>query len=319
MNIGFSGFPSSSQLEIAERSGLTAIIDSFPGSSRSAVLANGAAQARAALLKYTSSLEYDATVAAEASARVSAWEDLHGQELLSLSRSGANRVNQNLALGLPQAAAQQFVIASYGRAAYGLPAWNSGLALAKLDTYTPGWTRNEADVDSECRLQAFASIVKMDRDGSLAQLFQRPAAAAPPGCQPGFTDQGGVCLPEWLGKTSTSGLGAANVVVYAVAVAVTVVLLGAITAYVVLNLQEKKLLQFNKMMEDWYIRDPEGYKAGVKEVLIEQAKGDAAAAGKSDWTTQLATFAGLGLLAYVGVKYVLPAALDVVEKRKQTA
>lgn len=291
MNIGFSGFPSSSQRELAERSGLTAIIDSFPGSNVPDTLASGGAQARAALLKYTSSLDYNAIAASEAFARVSAWEDLHGQELLSLSRSGASRVSGEVALGLPQASAQQFVIASYGRAAYGLPAWSSGLVQKKFDSFTKDWTENEATVDSESRLQTFASIVKMDRDGSLAQLFQPPA---------------------------TSGFGSPLIAVGAIAL--TVVLLGAITAYVVLGIQDKKLEQNNKMMEDWYIRDPEGYKAGVKEVLIEQAKAkaDDAAAGKGDWTTQLATFAGLGLLAYVGVKYVLPAALDVAEKRKQT-
>lgn len=154
MNIGFSGFPSSSYRELAERSGLTAIIDSFPGSNVPDALASGGAQARAALLKYTSSLDYNAIAASEAFARVSAWEDLHGQELLSLSRSGVSRVSGELALGLPQVSAQQFVIASYGRAAYGLPAWSSGLVQKNLilsrktgrRTRRP-WTRNAA-----CRL-----------------------------------------------------------------------------------------------------------------------------------------------------------------------
>jgi hypothetical protein len=273
MLLSLSGLPESSQVALIDDTGIRSIAQGFAGSTRGQQLVSGMAAARAALSKYTSNLSYNAQAANDAAAIISSWESQHGSELVNLASQGVSRVADEVKLGLSASAAQSFIIASYAKAAQGIPAW-AGQVVPKNVGVTSEYTYVDADADSEARLLTFASIVKMDREGSLSAIFSQ--------------------------STGASGLGLDPVTV---AWVVGTIAVAAIAAFVILKLQEQKNDQYNAILDRWCERDPEGCKQGLAEIAKRGPTPDLV----SQASTDVVKYAGLALLAYVGVVYGLPA------------
>lgn len=148
----------------------------FPGASYQEKLANGKAQALAALQKYVPALTFDVTGADTVLRQVDAWEQRNSAALeAAFADPSMETLTQDIALSLSVPTAQAFIVACYTRAAWGLGPWSSDLITTVSPTF--------AQTDAETRLQVFGGIVKMDTDGYLAQLYAPQATS-------GFGDLG---------------------------------------------------------------------------------------------------------------------------------
>jgi len=136
----------------------------FAGASYQEKLANGQAAALAVLQKYVPNLAFDPAGADKVLAQLEVWEEQNRARLEeAFQDTSSETLARDLQLELSNKTAQDFVIACYTRAAYGMGPWQSGAITQVSSTW--------AQSDAETRLQVFGGIVKMDSDGFLAQLW----------------------------------------------------------------------------------------------------------------------------------------------------
>ena len=299
-----SGFGTLSELEqneLIDRSGVQAIINTFRGSHAGEQLEDGMNRATECLKKYTSTLSFDPVAAAEIFASVEIWHDSNGELLKKLIRDGAETVPQQLALSLGLDKSRQYVIASFSEAVRGMKAWRGG-AVVESVKYGGLLGNDGASQDARSRAVAFANIIKMDQDGQLAQIFSANGASG-------------------LGVDPVVTPTVALVVVKAAAWVLAVVGVAAIAAWVVNNQMNRRMEAQNKLIDDLCALDPAGCKDVKKEALRKLQEKDNFP-GFSDRFSEsiagtIATYAGIGLLAYLSVKFVFPAAIDAYKKSKE--
>ena len=307
MLLSLSGLPDSSQVALIDNTGIRSIAQSFAGSTRGEQILSGLLAARRAISKYTSNLAYSPKAYKDAAAIISSWENQHGSELVGLTSKGVSRVADEVKLGLSQSVAKAFIIGSYGQAAKGVPAW-AGKVVSRHAGSSSDYTLVDADIDSEARLLTFASIVKMDRDGSLGAIlgeYDCRWSTEADGTQ-------NFLCKNWPHSSSSgaSGLGVLPVAVVYGAVAVAV---AAISAFVILQLQDKKTEQYNAVLERLCKQDP----AECNKVLAELAQKGPGTDIVTEASTGLVKYAGLALIAYVGVVYGIPAIKKATSKESE--
>lgn len=291
METGFGGLSETTQNEYIDRVGLQAIVDSFKGSYAKEQLEDGMQRAAAALGKYTATLSFDPGAAADIFTTVELWQNTHGELLREYVRQGAETVPEQIALSLGRERAQQYIVASFSEAVRGMKAWSGGAVVASVKSGGL-MSKDAASQDARTRAVVFATIIKMDRDGELAPIF-------------------------W-GTSGASGMGelitAATIAVIGKVVAVIGVAL--IAAWVVNNQMTKRMEQQNLLTEKMCDEDPEHCADRLQEVVQKMEEARSGTGPVSDVAKTIATYAGVGLLAYIGVAYVLPAGMKALEKSR---
>lgn len=263
-------------------------LPTFAGATLVEQLVNGRDAAKVALLKYAPGFSFDEAKANQTVAVVSVWEDRNRSELNAvLSDPSATALPEKIRLTFGSDMAQQFIIAGFVQAAVGLGPWINGTIARKIQE---GGNINQrwAEEDARSRLNVFASIVKMDSDGYLKNLFVAPAD--------------GVAM----------GLGAIPaVIVWAVVVALVA---GAAVLLAYLYSTER-VKENNRTMKELC---EAALKAGDKDsfdkcvqALKEVQQEDAFSVGISG-AVKVAAVIGV---AYVAIKYGLPILLEPSRKR----
>lgn len=216
----------------------------FPGATLAEQLQSGRAQAEASLRKYAPDFRFDIDEARDVMSQVDAWVTRNEDSLSQAMTSPEQKLPAWLVVNLGNAQlVQQWVIANFTVAAAGLGPWISGrLGQAVADpasTISPAW----AEEDGQSRLQSFAMLVKMDRDGELAYIFQGPQSAV-------------------------QGLGVAPMVIWAIVVAF-VAFAAVVVTYFYLD---KRLALNNKTMNDLCLKAQEEGDRATVEKCIEATK-----------------------------------------------
>jgi len=154
-------------------------LPTFPGSTPQEQLLAGRAAAQAILLKYRPNLFFDQSAASLLMRQIGVWEDRNQSTLETLMQDpNASALPDQIRLTFGSDKAQAFIVAGFTLAAIGLGPWVSGavdkaVSMSKPgDLLQPAWAQS----DAEARLQIFASIVKMENDGYLDKLFNRPSS-----------------------------------------------------------------------------------------------------------------------------------------------
>lgn len=292
--VAFSGLPEVQRREYISEAGLDTIIAEFSGATRTEQLLRGNMAARQALQKYTSTFGYNQTAADEIFDRVETWQRANGTLLNQYISKGADTVPEQVALGMGAEAAKQYILASYATAATGLKGWAGG-AVVRAITSATEMTYDRAEIDSEARLLTFATIVKLDRDGGLGQIFSDKYAAS------GF------------GLAFLAAIPAGGWVLLS-AIAVS-----TIAAFAILNYCNSQTEQTNKLIDKLCERDPEGCNEVLSESIRTQIERSSEGGFVGDATRTIAAFVGIGVVLVIGVKYVLPPLLDVIDKSRERA
>jgi len=263
--------------------GLDAIIAEFaPGQPLPARLVVADQAALAAIRRYKPDFTVNYAEARSQARDIDAWAERHQQELEQVMASSAQRLPSQLQLEMGNRRAQAFFLSSYAEAAAGLPAWTSGAVEAAASR--PGVQQiNErfARIDAQQRLEMFALIVKLDREGTLQQVFVPP-------------EQG-----------STQGLGAIPPLWF-IAVVLVIFAAALVTAVVLLRRVELN----NRLLRDLC---REAIEAGETDPRFEMCV-EAAKAGQKSALEEVPKAMVLGLMGaagvYAGMRYVLPWAVE---------
>jgi hypothetical protein len=171
-----------SQARIA--GGLAAIVEEFaPGEPLPTRLLAGRNAAHAVLRRYVPELKFDPTEADAQMRDIDAWAERNEQALAQIMASPLSELPEQLRLTMGAERARQLIVSSYTQAAVGLGPWLSGRVAdlaANQEIINDRWARS----DAAQRLDMFALIVKLDRDGELGKLFVPPEAASGFGALP---------------------------------------------------------------------------------------------------------------------------------------
>lgn len=275
--IAFDGLADVQRREFVSMAGLEPIMQGFGGRNATENLVNGMNAALAALKKYTSTLTFDPNRANELFDRIEVWQQQNSEKLRQLMRQGAKTVPEQIALSLGANEAKSFIVASFSEAARGLKGWVGGAVAANYKT-NPNYTESMALADRESRMITFASIVQLDRNGTLAKIFA------------GQSLQGDEAL----------GIAPA-VVVVVVAVA------AAVCAVSMLAYEAMRQSHQNKLIDDLCQRSPSECVTALREAVREETTGGGGVAATV--ATSIGKYVGLGILAYVGAVFVLPKLL----------
>lgn len=267
--------------------GLDAIIAEFaPGQALPARLVAGNAAALSVLRKYRPDFRVNGQEAKAQARDIDAWADRHQRALEEIMASSADRLPAQLQLEMGNRRAQAFFLATYAEAAAGLPAWTSG--AVKAATERPGVQQiNErfARIDAQQRLEMFALIVKLDREGALEQIF----------VEPGDSVQGLGAIPLWF-----------------VAVVLVIVAAALVTAVVLLRRVELN----NRLLRE-LCRD--AVDKGDTDPRFAMCV-EAATAGQKSAIEDVPKAVALGLMGaagvYAGMRYVLPWAVERLASRR---
>lgn len=288
----FGDLASMNRREYVDRAGLDPVIQGFGGSTLQERLGNGAIQAGRVLSKYVGSLAYSDVAAREMFNKVEAWQAANSYQFEAIMRSGADTVPEQVRLAFGDQAARQFVVASYSQAVKGIKAWDGGAigAAVKVDS---SMTQSVAQADAENRLIVFAQIILLDRDGTLQEIFSRSGA---------------------------SGFG--ELTVGAIAL-ISVAVVGAIAGIVVLARSYMDLSYTDKWIEERCRINPSQCDDTLNRAIDNMFEGKSPGGGGADTTKEfvssltgpLGTALGIGLLAYIGVTFVLPAARDAMKEK----
>ncbi|NCA17983.1 MAG: hypothetical protein EBS90_13235, partial [Betaproteobacteria bacterium] len=273
-----------SRQEYVDRAGLQPIIDSFGGSTMNEMLVNGAMQAAKILSNYVGALSYDKLAADELFNKIEAWQAANGPRLQQYIRSGAETIPEQIRLAFDSRTAQQFVVASFASAVQGLPAWRGSLVstAVKVD---PSLNYATAEADGKSRLITFSTIVLLERQGVLREIFNPP---------PG-----------------TNGFGNPLVIPVAAWWVIGVVAVAAVCGmvYLAINYQDQKRL--NELLKIKCEASPDQCEKAIddaiKAELERQKKPPLAQVSEAFGLKYLGVAAGVGILAYLGAKFVLPA------------
>jgi len=252
----------------------------FPGSSVPEKLYNGRDQAESILRKYVPNFQFDLETAKQTVRDIEAWSERNSDTLDSLMSQPGMDLPEAIKLELSSDKAQQFVIAGFTVAAFGLGPWGSG----KIDEYAQsqesvsGTTINPtwALQDAQQRLDTFGLIVKMENEGDLQKIFQ--------------------------GGTGTGAFGIAPVIIWAVVVA-TVALAAVVFLYLYFN---KKLELNNKIMSDICAKAQQEGDKETTQKCLEAAERLQASPIEGGLAT-IGKVAVIVALGYVAFKYALPA------------
>lgn len=264
-------------------------LPSFQGANVAEQLLTGRDQALAALRQYVPDLTFDPAGAQSVLSQVSAWEERNRDTLATvLADPSVEALPGAVQLTFGSDKAQQYIIAVFTQAAAGLGPWSSGRVASEVNAgqiIQSMWAKE----DAQARLNVFGSIVKMEQDGYLAQLFQPPA-------------------------TGTQGFGIAPVIVWAIAVTVV-----ALAAVILMQLYAaKKLEANNKTMTDLCKKaQADGDTATVAACI--QATADLQKGsifpGLDALVTNLWKVVAIAAVAYVAIKWALPALQAHGERR----
>jgi len=255
-------------------------LPSFPGASVPEKLYNGRDQAESILRKYVPNFQFDLETAKQTVRDIEAWAERNQDTLDSLMSQPGMDLPEAIKLELSSDKAQQFVIAGFTVAAFGLGPWGSG----KIDSYAQaqesvsGTTINPtwALADAQQRLDTFGLIVKMENEGDLQKIFQ--------------------------GGTGTGAFGIAPVIIWAVVVA-TVALAAVVFLYLYFN---KKLELNNKVMSDICAKAQQEGDKETTQKCLEAAERLQASPIEGSLAT-IGKVAVIVALGYVVFKYALPA------------
>jgi len=291
--VAFSGLEEINRQEYVDRAGLQPIIDSFGGATLNERLVNGSIQAARILSKYVGALTYDKLAAKELFNKIETWQANHGAQLQQYIRSGAETIPEQIRLAFDSKTSQQFIVASFATAAEGLPAWQ-GTAISNAIRKDPSLTQDRAMGDGRSRLITFSTIVLLDRQGVLHEIFNPPPGANGFGALPVAL---AAALPWIVGVTA----------------------LAAVCGLVYLALSYKDQQQLNHWVEEKCKLSPQECSAAIDRVIeaevARQGKPPLAQVSEAFGLKYLGAAVGVGILAYVGAKYVLPAALDARSRR----
>lgn len=293
MFAALAGLAEVNRQEYIDRANLEPVIRGFGGSTMNQMLVNGAKQAASVLSKYTSTLTYDRLAANELLDKIEVWQAAHSEQISAYIRSGATTVPQQIGLAFDPQTAARFILASFSQAVQGLPAW-SGTAVSDAVRTDPTLTESKAQADAQARLITFASIIRLDQQGQLESYFR-----------PGL-----------------SGLGLEPVSTTTVVVAVVVTALVCLTciAFKLIDIEET-----NAWVEKRCKQSPDKCDETIEKVIlgkIEKEKQGGVSflpSAKDLGLGDIGKYLGIGVLAYIGVKYVVPAAISAASKKPESA
>jgi hypothetical protein len=275
--------------DLATLSMARAGLPSFPGSNLAEQLIAGRDQALAALRQYVPNLAFDPAGAQAVLNQVSAWEERNRNDLSAvLADPSVEALPGAVQISFGSDKAQQYVIAVFTQAAAGLGPWSSGRVASEVNSgqiIQSMWAKE----DAQARLNVFGSIVKMQTDGYLRQLFQ------PPG-------------------SGTQGFGIAPVIVWAIAITVV-----ALAAVILMQLYAaKKLEANNKTMTDLCKKaQADGDTATVSECIKAAAdlQQGSIFPGLEGVISNLWKVGAVALVGYIMIKWGLPALQSHGERR----
>lgn len=269
--------------------------DTFPGVSYADKLVSGRDAARAVILKYVPNFVFDEAASRSAMDQVNAWARRNAATLESTftQQAGTEKLAQAVQLQMGADLARAFVIAVYTEAARGIGAWSSGAVGRAVAGQLPGVTAGYewSKQDAEHRLLMFATILQMDRDGTLASMFRQTEAP--------------------------SGLG---LVWYGWVLIAAVVAAAAAVVFIVLG--HEVISRNNDRMDDMCRKaQAAGDSATTAKCIQASAELQLAAANpfsSAISAVDLAVKGGLALAAlYVGVRYGLPAVRAMRQQRQE--
>jgi hypothetical protein len=120
----------------------------FPGATLPDQLAAGRAAAEAILQKYVPGFSYDQGLADATLAKIGVWEERNQADLqAALANPNTEKLPQAICLAFGSDMAQQFILAGFTRAAWGLGPWQSGAVAAAAAAGTvmqPRWAQEDA-------------------------------------------------------------------------------------------------------------------------------------------------------------------------------
>lgn len=262
--------------------GLSAIIAEWPSDSVPSQLRAGRDAALGAIRKYVPDFRYDIEAADSAAREIDAWADRHEEQLARIMESSAEGLPAELQLEMGNDRARNFILSSFTEAAAGLGPWDSGevaRAAAAGDRINESWARSDADD----RLDTFALLVKLDREGDLEKIFVPPADGTQQGSQQGFG-----FLPVW---------------------AIVIVLVAVAAAFVVLILGWRRLTLNNRLMADLCRQAQKEGRTEVVQACLKATE-NLTISPFERAGVELAGKIGTGLitagLVYLGLRFGLP-------------
>ncbi len=265
-------------------------LPTFEGTTVADQLLAGRDAALAALRKYVPALSFDPAAAQAVLSQVSVWEERNrGQLNRVLSDPSASALPEALQIAFGSDKAQQFVVAVFTQAATGLGPWASGAVGTEVQLGTTIQQR-WADEDAMARLNVFGSIVKMDTDGYLTQLFTP--------------------------VTAVQGFGIAPVIVWAVVVAVV----GLATVILLQMYAAKRLEANNKLMGDLCKKAQASGDTATVQQCVKATEGlqqGSIFPGIDELVKGIVKVGLIAVVAYIGIKFLLPALQQRMERGSQ--
>lgn len=274
--------------EYVDRAGLEPVIASFGGATLQQRLANGAKAAAQILTRYVGSLSYSDVAAEEMFSKVDAWQTANRYQFEAIMRSGANTVPEQVKLAFGDEAARQFVVAAFSQAVKGLKAWDGGAIRDGIMT-DQRMTQAIAEADAENRLIVFAQIVILERDGTLRKFFDPKAAAG-------------------MGELATG-----------TAIVIGLAVVALIAGIVVMARSWMDLRYTDNWIRERCRINPEKCDRTLENAIDNMFEGKSPGGGSQEVLSQTASqvgkYLGIGLLAYVGFVFVLPAVRDAYREK----
>lgn len=167
-------------------SGVQAVMNEFaPDAALPTRLVAGRDAALAVIRRYRPDFEYDPDEAHAAMRDIDAWAERNQAALSAAMAAPIAELPGQLQLEMGSDRAQAFILSSFTHAAAGLGPWKSGAVAREAaagEIINDRWAR----ADAADRLETFALIVKMDREGSLAPIFVPPEGAGALGAIPAW-------------------------------------------------------------------------------------------------------------------------------------
>lgn len=248
----------------------------FAGSTLAEQLVNGRNAALTALRKYVPDFTFDIGAADAAMRSIDAWAERNNDALSQAMQQSGNDLVEEIRLELGSDRAQAFLLASFTSAAWGLGPWHAGeidrIATTPGSALGPVW----AAQDAEQRLQVFGSIVRMDEDGRLAQVFVPPSSVS-------------------------GGLGVAPIIIWALVIGT--VALAAVVIYFVVA--DRRIQANNAIMRDLCLEAQKRGDTAVVNSCIEATR-DLQTMPLEGLSSNLLKLALVLGLVYVGVRWGLP-------------
>jgi len=253
----------------------------FPGATVAEQLLAGRDAALAVLRKYVPTLSFDVAAADDVLRGIEAWEERNSTALAAtLQDPSAAALPEQIRIAFGSDKAQQFIVAVFTRAAAGMGPWTSGRVATEVTRgQMPGVSDTWARTDAAYRLRVFGGIVRMEQTGCMQHFFVDPSATC-----------------------AASGLGVAPVIVWAIVVAV--VLVAALVLMFIYS--ARRLDENNRLMRDMCERaQAEGDKAVVDKCVqaTKDLQAESMIPGLGDAISSLGKIVGVGVLAYVALKY----------------